>query len=220
MIKHISLPLCNLSVVNICQKVSNGDKGPNLEPFLPLHIGYFLLFMGQLLSNSVYPAQSMFTIEKLSVIFHVSVGCPLLTIHSNLTECLLNNHLIVIVQDALVHLFLALTNLQVSSHGCICDLQEPFLTDTTLDLCFKRLKAQTLLAEVKPVLIAALSQKCLSLEPQLLGLFPQVLLNKTLIYEGIEGRTNSLLQHLLLDLLCPNCFHLIFSEGFHRLAKH
>ena len=86
MIKHISLPLCHLPVMNICQIVSNGDKSPNLEPFLSLHIGHFLIFVGKLLSNSVHPAQSMLTIEKLSVIFHVSVGCPLLTIHCNLAE--------------------------------------------------------------------------------------------------------------------------------------
>ena len=33
-IKHISLPLCHLSVVNNSQKVSNGEKGPNLKPFI------------------------------------------------------------------------------------------------------------------------------------------------------------------------------------------
>ena len=86
MVKHISLPLCHLPVMNICQKVSNGDESPNLEPFLSLHIGHFLFFVGKLLSNFHNPAQSMLTIQKLSVIFHVSVGCPLLTIYSDLSE--------------------------------------------------------------------------------------------------------------------------------------
>ena len=86
MIEDISLARCHLPVMDIRQEVSNGNEGPNLEPFVSLRIGYFLLFMGQLLSHSVHPAQSMLAIEKLSVIFHVSLGRPLLTVHSNLTE--------------------------------------------------------------------------------------------------------------------------------------
>ena len=85
-IEYISLPLCHLPVMNVCQKVSDGDKSSKLEPFLSLRFSYFILLMGQLLGSSEHPAQSMLAVEKLSVIFHVSVGCPLLAIHSNLTE--------------------------------------------------------------------------------------------------------------------------------------
>ena len=62
----------------------------------------------------------------------VSVGDKLL-------ERLFEDHFIVVLDNALVHRFLALSDLGVSSEGSETQLQEPLLPDHALDFIFERL---------------------------------------------------------------------------------
>ena len=58
---------------------------------------------------------------------------------NKLLERLFEDHFIVVLDNALVHGFLALPDLGVPSQGSETQLQEPFLPDHALNFIFERL---------------------------------------------------------------------------------
>ena len=58
---------------------------------------------------------------------------------NKLLERLFHDHFIMVLDNALVHCFLALSDLGVPPKGSETQLQEPFLPDNALDFVFQRL---------------------------------------------------------------------------------
>ena len=101
---------------------------------------------------------------------HVAAHGPLLGVHAQVAEGLCNLELLVVVQDALVHVLLALAHCLVAVDCCKGHLEKPLLPDATFDLTLNRLKMKAILAQREPVVIAASDTISIRLVLQLLTL--------------------------------------------------
>ena len=117
---------------------------------------------------------------------HVSTHGLLLGVHAQVSESLCNLKLLVVVEDALVHVLLALAHRLVAVDCCKGHLEKPLFSNATFDLTLNRLEMEPILAKCEPVVVAAGDAICVCLALQLLGLQAKVLHDQALVDESIE----------------------------------
>ena len=103
-----------------------------------------------------------------------------------------------VVANARVHLFLALTDGLVAGQGGVSHLEQPLPANTRLNRKLNRLKSQTFLTQSEPVHETLGTQTRLRLGFQLLSFNSQILHDQALVDEDVEDSDELFLSQLLL----------------------